>query len=39
MNPNLAGAWVGKGIVLGALGRTSEANAAKAKTKELGYKG
>jgi Flp pilus assembly protein TadD len=39
LDPNHALAWYAKGIVLEALGRTSEAKAAKAKAKELGYKG
>lgn len=37
IDPNLVEAWYNKGAVLKALGRTSEANAAFAKAKELGY--
>jgi Flp pilus assembly protein TadD len=39
IDPNLVGAWNNKGVVLDALGRTAEANAAKAKAKDLGYNG
>jgi tetratricopeptide (TPR) repeat protein len=39
LDPNHALAWYAKGIVLEALGRTSEAKAAKVKAKELGYSG
>lgn len=35
----LAEAWNNKGIVLRALGRTTEADAANAWAKELGYNG
>jgi tetratricopeptide (TPR) repeat protein len=37
--PNLIEAWNNKGMALDALGKTTEANAAKAKAKELGYSG
>jgi tetratricopeptide (TPR) repeat protein len=39
INPQYVAAWAGKSIVLKALGRTTEANAAFARTKELGYTG
>jgi Flp pilus assembly protein TadD len=39
INPKYAKAWNNKGIALNKLGRTAEANAAKTKAKELGYKG
>jgi Flp pilus assembly protein TadD len=39
IDPKLAGAWNNKGVLLDVLGRTSEANVAKAKAKELGYSG
>jgi Flp pilus assembly protein TadD len=39
LDPNLAEAWNNKGIALKVLGRTSEAKAAFAKAKELGYTG
>ena len=35
IDPNLAEAWNNKGLVLKVLGRTTEADAAFAKTKEL----
>jgi tetratricopeptide (TPR) repeat protein len=36
LDPNLAVAWGNKGLTLEALGRTSEAEAALARAKELG---
>jgi Flp pilus assembly protein TadD len=39
LKPNLALAWSNKGYALKALGRTTEANSAYAKAKELGYTG
>jgi tetratricopeptide (TPR) repeat protein len=39
INPRFAPAWQYKGFALEDLGRTSEANAAFAKAKELGYTG
>ena len=39
LDPKNAFAWVNKDFALKALGRTTEANAAFAKAKELGYKG
>ena len=35
INPQFAEAWYNKGVALKALGRTSESDAAFAKTKEL----
>jgi tetratricopeptide (TPR) repeat protein len=37
LDPNLIQAWYNRGVALEALGKTTEANAAFAKTKELGY--
>ena len=37
LNPESAPAWYNKGNALESLGRTTEANAAFAKAKELGY--
>lgn len=39
LNPEYAEAWNNKGVALEALGRTSEANAAYAKARELGWTG
>lgn len=39
MNPEDAKAWYNKGNALKALGRTTDANIAYAKAKDLGYKG
>jgi tetratricopeptide (TPR) repeat protein len=39
LNPQLAEAWYSKSQVLEALGRTSEAEAAYAEAKDLGYAG
>ncbi len=39
LDPNDAAVWNNKGMALKALGRTTEANAAFAKAKELGYTG
>jgi tetratricopeptide (TPR) repeat protein len=39
LDPNLVQEWYNKGVALEALGKTTEANAAFAKAKELGYKG
>jgi len=39
LDPNLAVAWNNKGEALKLLGRTTEASAAYAKAKELGYNG
>jgi Flp pilus assembly protein TadD len=39
INPQDALAWNDKGIILEALGRTTNADAAIAKSKELGYSG
>ena len=36
LDPNISEAWYNKGIALKALGRTTEAEAAFAKAKELG---
>jgi Flp pilus assembly protein TadD len=37
LNPNFVEAWKNKGVALGKQGKTTEANAAFAKAKELGY--
>lgn len=39
INPQLVVAWSGKAKALRALGRTTEADAAMAKARELGYEG
>jgi tetratricopeptide (TPR) repeat protein len=39
LNPRYAGVWYYKGLALNALGRTSEADTAFAKAKDLGYQG
>jgi tetratricopeptide (TPR) repeat protein len=39
LDPNYASAWHNKGVALEALGRSSEADAAFAKAKEMGYTG
>jgi Flp pilus assembly protein TadD len=39
LDPNDATAWYNKGVALEALGKTTEAKAAFAKAKDLGYKG
>lgn len=39
LNPQYIDAWYNRGQALKALGRTTEADAAFAKAKELGYKG
>jgi Flp pilus assembly protein TadD len=39
LDPKLAGAWSNIGLALEAIGRTTEANAAFAKARELGYTG
>ena len=39
LDPNDADAWNNKGIVLRALGRTAEAEAAAKRAKELGWAG
>jgi Flp pilus assembly protein TadD len=39
IDPNYGGGWYDKGTYLKLLGRTTEANAAFAKAKELGYTG
>jgi Flp pilus assembly protein TadD len=38
LDPEFAMAWDSKGVALEALGKTTDANAAYAKAKELGYK-
>jgi tetratricopeptide (TPR) repeat protein len=39
LNPNYAKAWYNKGIAFEALGKTTDADVASAKAKELGYEG
>jgi Flp pilus assembly protein TadD len=39
LQPNMGLLWWGKGTVLKSLGRTSEADMAFAKAKDLGYTG